>query len=56
MLVGASMPNILVEVGFISNKSEAKLLNKSGYRKQMAKGIYDGISQYIKYYEQKYVE
>ncbi len=56
VLVGASMPNILVEVGFISNKSEAKLLNKSGYRKQMAKGIYDGISQYIKYYEQKYVE
>ena len=56
VLVGASMPNILVEVGFISNKSEAKLLNKSSYRKQMAKGIYDGISQYIKYYEQKYVE
>ena len=56
VLVGASMPNILVEVGFISNKSEAKLLNKSGYRKQMAKGIYDGISEYIKYYEQKYVE
>ena len=50
------MPNILVEVGFISNKSEAKLLNKSGYRKQMANGIYDGISEYIKYYEQKYVE
>ena len=56
VLVGASMPNLLVEVGFISNKSEAKLLNKSSYRKQMAKGIYRGIADYIEYYQNKYVD
>mgnify|MGYP001219315341 CR=1 FL=1 len=56
VLVGASMPNLLVEVGFLTNKSEAKLLNKSGYRKQMAKGIFEGIDQYIKYYEKKYLD
>jgi len=54
VLVGASMPNLLVEVGFISNKSEAKLLNKSSYRRQMARGIFNGISDYIAYYEKKY--
>ena len=54
VLVGASMPNLLVEVGFISNKSEAKLLNKSSYRKQMARGLFNGISDYIEYYEKKY--
>tara|TARA_B100001142_G_scaffold96284_2_gene98120 strand:- start:6559 stop:7734 length:1176 start_codon:yes stop_codon:yes gene_type:complete len=54
VLVGASMPNLLVEVGFISNKSEAKLLNKSSYRRQMARGIFNGISNYIEYYEKKY--
>ena len=56
VLVGASMPNLLVEVGFISNKSEAKLLTKSNYRNQMALGIYKGIEQYIQYYEKQYID
>ena len=56
VLVGASMPNLLVEVGFITNKSEAQLLNRSSYRKQMAYGIYQGIANYIQYYEKKYID
>ena len=56
VLVGASMSNLLVEVGFITNKSEAKLLNKSSYRKEMAKGLYNGIADYIKYYQKKYID
>ena len=56
VLVGASMPNLLVEVGFISNRSEAKLLNKSSYRKQMAYSIYQGIEDYINYYNNKYLD
>ena len=56
VLVGASMPNLLVEVGFISNKSEARLLNKSSYRKQMAYSIYQGIEDYIEYYQKKYID
>ena len=56
VLVGASMPNLLVEVGFITNKSEAKLLNKSSYRKEMARGLYNGIADYIEYYQDKYID
>ncbi len=50
VLVGASMPNILIEVGFLTNKSEAQLLGKSYYRKQLAHGIYLGIKSYIENY------
>ena len=56
VLIGASMPNLLIEVGFLTNKSEAKLLNKSSYRKQMARGIYNGIDAYIEYYQKKYID
>ena len=56
VLVGASMPNLLIEVGFLTNKSEAQLLNKSSYRKQMARGIYNGIDAYIEYYQKKYID
>ena len=55
VLVGASMPNLLIETGFLTNKSEAQKLNKSTYRKKFAKGIYDGIAEYIKYYNKKYI-
>ena len=55
VLVGASMPNLLIETGFLTNKSEAQMLNKSTYRKKFAKGIYNGISRYIKYYNKKYI-
>lgn len=48
VLVGAKMPSILVETGFVSNKDEASNLATEKYRKEMAKGIYDGIMSYIK--------
>ena len=47
MLVGASMPNLLIEVGFLTNKSEAQLLNKAYYREQIAKAIFQGIQEYV---------
>jgi len=46
VMVGASMPNILVETAFISNKKEAKLLKKSSVRGQIATAIYAGIDKY----------
>ena len=55
VLVGASMPNLLIETGFLTNKSEAQMLNKSTYRKKFARGIYNGIAEYIKYYNKKYI-
>ena len=47
VLVGASMPNLLIEVGFLTNKSEAQLLNKAYYREQIAKAIFQGIQEYV---------
>ncbi|WP_303849802.1 N-acetylmuramoyl-L-alanine amidase [Seleniivibrio woodruffii] len=48
VLVGAMMPSILVECGFVSNQDEADNLTKDSYRKEIAKGIYQGITSYIK--------
>jgi len=47
VLVGAQMPAVLIEVGFISNPSEAKRLVDDKYRKTMAMGIADGIERYF---------
>ena len=47
VLVGAAMPKVLIEAGFLTNKSEAQLLNKSSYRNQMAYGIFKGVQAYI---------
>ena len=52
VLVGASMPNVLIEVGFLSNPEEAQKLKKAQYRRQIAKGIYQAILEYKKKYEQ----
>tara|TARA_X000001036_G_scaffold425723_1_gene452246 strand:- start:60 stop:1247 length:1188 start_codon:yes stop_codon:yes gene_type:complete len=53
VLVGASMPNVLIEVGFLSNKNEANLLGKATYRREIAKAIYEAIADYKKEYESK---
>lgn len=47
----AKMPSVLVEVGFISNPAEAALLADSGYRTDLAVGIYNGIHQFIQQFE-----
>jgi len=46
VLIGAAMPSILIEVGFLSNPREEKLLNTSKYRQQIAAGLYNGIARY----------
>jgi len=46
VLRNAYMPAVLVEVGFISNYYEAKLLRKSSYRKKVAQVIAQGILEY----------
>ena len=50
VLVGARMPAILVETGFISNDEDAENLRSSAYRKKVALGIYHGIKEYISKY------
>lgn len=53
VLVGASMPNVLIEVGFLTNKQEANLLGKATYRREIAKAIYEAIKEYKKQDESK---
>ena len=48
VLMGASMPNVLVELGFISNPSEEKKLRSPQYRDQLATAIYRAVEQYQK--------
>lgn len=44
-----TMPAILVELGFISNPTEEKLLSSADFQKKAAKGIYQGILTYKGY-------
>jgi len=47
VLVGAQMPSVLIEVGFITNPTEAKRLVSDKYRKVMARGMANGIERYF---------
>jgi N-acetylmuramoyl-L-alanine amidase len=47
------MPSILVEMGFISNSNEEKLLKSRSFQNNMAESIYRGIKQYKKSYERQ---
>jgi len=51
VLVGAKMPNILIELGFVSNKKDVRLLNKSQERQKMATAIFRAIKSYKEKYE-----
>lgn len=47
VLVGAQMPSVLVEVGYISHPEESKLLYSKQYQRKIAKGISEGIIAYF---------
>lgn len=47
VLVGASRPSILVEVGYISNPRERKRLFTAKYQTLIAKGIAEGVDSYL---------
>jgi len=47
VLVGADMPSVLVEVGFISNPKEERLLRSNRFRRKTAEAIATGIFRYI---------
>jgi N-acetylmuramoyl-L-alanine amidase len=46
VLIGASMPSVLVEIGFLSNPRDEGLFKKSDHRQRMAEALYKGLSQY----------
>ena len=46
VLIGASMPSVLAEIGFLSNAREAALLSKPEHRQKLAEALYRGVSRY----------
>jgi N-acetylmuramoyl-L-alanine amidase len=46
VLIGANMPSVLAEIGFLSNSREEALLKKPDYRQRLAESLYRGISKY----------
>ncbi len=46
VLRGANIPAVLVEVGFVSNPGEERLLRSGAYRQRLAEGILEGLRRY----------
>ncbi|HEX9443506.1 MAG TPA: N-acetylmuramoyl-L-alanine amidase, partial [Candidatus Binatia bacterium] len=46
VLVGARMPSVLVEMFFVTNKSEARSLAKEAYQDAIVDALLDGIKKY----------
>lgn len=47
VLVGARMPAVLLETGFISNKDELARLRSEAYQEEAMRGVADGVRQFI---------
>ncbi len=47
VLVGALMPSVLVECGFLSNLSEARLLQSPAYQQALADGVAQAVAHYF---------
>ena len=47
----ARMPSVLVEMGYITNADEARLLSSDDYLRRVSDGIYNGIVDFVGYFE-----
>ena len=56
VLWGATMPNVLIEVGFITNSEEAKNLSSSKYQDKIANGIANAVITYKNKHEKHIFE
>lgn len=48
VLIGAEMPAILIELGFISNKTDANHIKKESYQDALSAEIVQGLQKYIR--------
>jgi N-acetylmuramoyl-L-alanine amidase len=46
VLIGASMPSVLTEIGFLTNAKQEKLLTRPEYRQKVAEALYRGLHGY----------
>lgn len=52
VLVGASMPNVLIETGYLSNPKEERFLRSPSGQKKIAESILNALQGYKREYEQ----
>ena len=46
VLIGATMPSVLAEIGFLTNAAEEALLRKPEHRQKIAEALYKGVTAY----------
>ncbi len=46
VLIGAGMPSVLAEIGFLTNKQESALLRTPAYRQRIAEALHAAVMQY----------
>jgi N-acetylmuramoyl-L-alanine amidase len=46
VLIGAKMPSILAEIGFITNPNEEERMRRSEHRQKIAEALYAGVLKY----------
>ncbi len=56
VLVGASMPSVLIETGFLSNNKEEKTLASSDGQQRIANMIFEAVERYAKEYDKSLKE
>jgi len=49
----AKMPSVLVEVGFVTNEAEARMLSDPEHLRKLADGIYNGVVDFVDYFEHR---
>ena len=47
----ARMPSVLVELGFVSNETDAILMNDDTYLKNLTDALYKGITDFVSFFE-----
>lgn len=52
----AKMPSILIEVGFVTNTEESILLSQPEYLQDITEGIYTGLQNFVRNYEELGIE
>lgn len=56
VLVGASMPNVLVETAYLSNKHDEKILKSTGGQQKIAESVFNAVKRYKLEYEKSLTE
>jgi len=47
VLIGANMPSVLVEISFLSNRTDERLLRQPAARERVADALFKGIARYL---------